>query len=194
MTQFDMHVETLALFRLLETENNDGWLDGRDLHYTSGTLSSSDLNDPQDIMLLGLNAGPKVQLVGSRKFACKVAPLGEDLPMCTEIWTRVVAVSLISTHGGRLGHLHHHYSVRSSDSGHTSSCQPRDFNDLRNAPPNLKIGCQTRLGPVPRPPDCAWQWFIRSALLSHTLATRLRSATNLHFSTTPSSPQPVKSG
>jgi hypothetical protein len=166
MTQFDMQVETLALFRLLETENNDGWLDGRDLHYTSGTLSSSDLNDPQDIMLLGLNAGPKVQLVGSRKFACKVAPLGEDLPMCTEIWTRVVAVSLISTHGGRLGHLHHHYSVRSSDSGHTSSCQPRDFNDLRNAPPNLKIGCQTRLGPVPRPPDCAWQWFIRSALLS----------------------------
>jgi len=141
MTQFDKasgDTGTLKLLdRLLENENNDLW---RDLHYTSGTLSSSDLNDPQDIMLLGLNAGPKVQLVGSRKFACKVAPLGKDLPMCTEIWTRVVAVSLISTHGGRLGHLHHHYSVRSSDSGHTSSCQPRDFNDLRNAPPNLKIG------------------------------------------------------
>src|SRR5436305_10977924 len=36
---------------------------------------------------------------------------GEDLPMCTEIWTCLVAVSLISTHGDHWAIGHHHYGV-----------------------------------------------------------------------------------
>jgi hypothetical protein len=84
---------------------------------------------------------------------------------------------------GQLEHWHHHYGVVTPAT--PLPVNDEILNDLRSAPPNLKIGRQTWLGPERRPTGLRWAMVITGSgprCFPHTLASRLRSTTNSHLS------------